>query len=289
MSNHLSPRKLAKAVGVSESSIKRWVDAGRIASTVTAGGHRRIPLEAALRFVRETGADVTDPGALGIQVKYGLDAGAADALYGHILRGRAREAVDLVRALYASGMDTPGIIDGPFRTAMARLGMLWHDRGEEGIFLEHRATQIGLRIIQDLRFMQGTPRASAMLAIGGAPEGDPYILPSLAVATVLESAGFATSNLGPETPDGVFVNAIENLRPDLVWFSLTSFGRERERVRSVRTLAEVVVQVGGSLVVGGQASEPLHGSGFRIDSMVELAAFARGMLQRGRRAEEEGS
>jgi len=37
----LSPRELAEALGVSESSLKRWVDAGKIAASRTEGGHRR--------------------------------------------------------------------------------------------------------------------------------------------------------------------------------------------------------------------------------------------------------
>ena len=38
----LSPKELADAIGVSESSIKRWVDNGEIQATKTSGGHRRI-------------------------------------------------------------------------------------------------------------------------------------------------------------------------------------------------------------------------------------------------------
>ena len=40
----LSPRELAEAVGVSESSLKRWADRGRVHVHRTEGGHRRIPV-----------------------------------------------------------------------------------------------------------------------------------------------------------------------------------------------------------------------------------------------------
>ena len=46
----LSPRQLAVAIGVSESSLKRWADDGRLAVERTAGGHRRIPLPEAVRW-----------------------------------------------------------------------------------------------------------------------------------------------------------------------------------------------------------------------------------------------
>lgn len=288
MTVHISPRRLAEAVGVSESSIKRWVDAGRIVSTLTAGGHRRIPIAVAIRFAREFGTVPVDPAALGIAAD--PSAGPADrgadtgeALYEHVLEGRTQAAVALVRAWYVTGQETARFIDEPFRIAMERLGRLWHDRGEEGVFLEHRATQIGLRILHELRAMQSPLPTSAPLALGGAPTGDPYLLPTLAAATVLEAVGFATSNLGPETPDSAFVSAIDNLRPSLVWISFTTALRPADGKRLIRIVGKTVERVGGSLVIGGQASGnlPLDDSAvsFRVDSMVELAAFARGVLQ----------
>ncbi|MEO6025381.1 MAG: helix-turn-helix domain-containing protein, partial [Candidatus Binatia bacterium] len=62
----LSTRSLAHALGVSESSIKRWVDDGTIRSARTVGGHRRIPRVDAIRFVRATRASVVHPEILGL-------------------------------------------------------------------------------------------------------------------------------------------------------------------------------------------------------------------------------
>ena len=38
----MSPVRAAALIGVSESTLKRWVDAGHIRAEKTAGGHRRI-------------------------------------------------------------------------------------------------------------------------------------------------------------------------------------------------------------------------------------------------------
>ena len=62
----LSPKDLADAIGVSESSLKRWTDAGRIRASRTDGGHRRIALEDAVRFIREAGVPVVRPELLGM-------------------------------------------------------------------------------------------------------------------------------------------------------------------------------------------------------------------------------
>lgn len=287
MRNHLSPRRLAAAIGVSESSIKRWVDEGKIPTHVTAGGHRRISVEAAIRFVRESRAELIDPVALGIASEgfappMGPDEKIA-ALHGHLIHGRTDAAVELIRFLYVSGMDSARIIDEPFRIVMEQFGRSWHDQGDAGVFREHRGTQIGLRILFELRAMHGPPADSAPIALGGAPQGDPYLLPTLAAAIVIESAGFKTSNLGPDTPDSAFVSAIENVRPCITWLSATTERKATERTQTLQTLEGAVGRIGGSLVVGGQASSHWNLSSssatFRAESMVELAAFASGVLR----------
>ena len=64
MKSVLSPKELAAAIGVSESTLKRWADDGLIVFSRTAGGHRRIRLAEAIRFIRENHpkSDISDFG-----------------------------------------------------------------------------------------------------------------------------------------------------------------------------------------------------------------------------------
>lgn len=62
----LSTRELAEAIGVSESSIKRWADDGTVRAVRTIGGHRRIPFEEAIRFVRASNLRLVKPEVLGL-------------------------------------------------------------------------------------------------------------------------------------------------------------------------------------------------------------------------------
>ncbi len=57
----LNTHQVAKAIGVSESSLKRWCDKGMLATQRTAGGHRRLTIEAVLEFVRGTGQEMASP------------------------------------------------------------------------------------------------------------------------------------------------------------------------------------------------------------------------------------
>ena len=50
----LTPKQVARAINVSESSVKRWCDKGVIPTQYTAGGHRRIPLSGLMEFLRSS-------------------------------------------------------------------------------------------------------------------------------------------------------------------------------------------------------------------------------------------
>src|SRR3954453_15398204 len=73
MSTFLSPKTLAQAIGVSESSLKRWADEGLLDVVRTAGAHRRIDLREAIRYIRAAGHPILRPDLLGVP---GLDGSA---------------------------------------------------------------------------------------------------------------------------------------------------------------------------------------------------------------------
>ena len=87
----LSPKDLAAAIGVSESSLKRWVDSGRLAVERTAGGHRRIPFQEAVRFVRAEGYRVQDPVCFGVLCGHSQDESNSleNAVFEALLAGDA--------------------------------------------------------------------------------------------------------------------------------------------------------------------------------------------------------
>src|SRR3569623_3365929 len=140
----LSPRELADALGVSESSLKRWVDAGKITAARTDGGHREISLPEAVRFIRETGAPIARPELLDMPEVAAVQARSVvprgdDGFRHYLLEGAAVGARGWLLSHYLAGRTIAELCDGPVRAAMHRIGELWaHDA--EGIFIEHRAT-----------------------------------------------------------------------------------------------------------------------------------------------------
>jgi MerR family transcriptional regulator, light-induced transcriptional regulator len=205
---------------------------------------------------------------------------ACDRLYELLAADDAVAARAYLSSLYLAGWSLATIFDGPVRNALARIGHLWHGGGS-GIVVEHRATQTCVQAVAQLRAWLPSLSADAPVAVGGAPAGDPYMIPSQMAAAVLAEAGYADRDLGPETPLPVLVAAITRYRPSLVWLA---WSVEPTDVEAAADLLDRVIEAasaaGAAVLVGGRGASRLRpgavGSFHHGASMAELAAFARG-------------
>jgi len=273
----LSPRELAEALGVSESSLKRWVDSGKLHAARTEGGHRRISVAEALRFIRENGAPVARPELLHMPEVAQTGDRSASTLLTHLQRGDARAARGWVLARYLEGEPIGALCDGPIKNAMHAIGERWkHDA--DGVFVEHRATDACIQALAHLRSTFDPP-ANAPVALGATPEDDPYLLPSFMCATVIAAEGMRAVNLGPDTPVSAMQQAYEHAHPRLVWLSASSPvapARARAIARWLGSLpARTTVAVGGRQCGAIVAADPKLR---RLDSMTELAELTRTLL-----------
>jgi excisionase family DNA binding protein len=289
MMRTLSPKELALAVDVSESSLKRWADSGRIRVTRTAGGHRRISLPEALRFLRESELELVHPEVLGLRdlnVVPDEERGAADLderLLEYLQTGQTEAARGMILWRFLRGESAAALCDGPIRSAMDSVGRAWRSR-PDGIFIEHRATDICLQALDQLRLLSEVS-PDAPTVVGGAPSQDPYILPSVMAATALSTEGIRAVNLGPDTPAKTLATAAAHYQAPLVWLSLTA--TDLTRVAVERYFGELYDSAGRRLtvMVGGRSRHlvrQLKSERIEVgDSMAELLAFARGRLGAG--------
>jgi excisionase family DNA binding protein len=286
MKQYLSPRELAEALAVSESSVKRWADEGHIAVTRTGGGHRRIALEEVVRFVRRSNASVSRPEILGFEEtghvpwQHLSEQELEAQVYEALVQGQSAKAFGLIHGPFLGGRPLAWIFDGPVRSAMHRLGELWKHQ-DDGILLEHRATDICVQAVMRIRLSLPVD-SQAPGSVGGAGPGDPYLLPTFMAATVLRDVGMNDTNLGPRTPLAVFREAVGRFNPRLVWLSV-SVEQAAEALRpELVKLSEDLSAHGASLVIGGQAVGKLadlrHPNLTIGHSMAELSTFARGLL-----------
>lgn len=287
MSSFLSPRQFAAVIGVSESSVRRWADDGQIEMTRTAGGHRKIAKTEAIRFIRETSANVVRPDILQLDEpthrRGRADAFAAqdDELFHALADGKAKVAAALLSRLYLNRVSVAEICDGPIRTAMRRIGELWPS-DKRAIFTEHRATNICIDALQQLRATFRPAKPGAAIALGGALEKDPYTLPSMMVTTVLAELGFETINLGPNTPAEILASSAIEMGASIVWLALTAPLPKAATTKSIQTVTSELGDASIPIVVGGQAAHryrlPTAANFHAFSSLSELSGFATAML-----------
>ena len=277
----ISPKELADAIGVSESSLKRWADNGLIRVSKTAGGHRRITIGETIRFIRSIRAPLLKPEVIGLddlptngEAVLSTDS-PTDRLHAYLVEGKERQARGLILSLYLNGQSVVEIADGPIRTAMERIGELWmHDA--TGVSIEHHAVDICIQAVNRLRQVI-VQNDAGPFAIGGAAPGDPYLLPSLLVAVALASEGWRVVNLGPDTPFDSFVVAADRYKPQLVWLSASSVHDDVEMSFGVERIAHALADRGITLVVGGRGLDRLSipdGLVQRGESLADLMVVA---------------
>jgi MerR family transcriptional regulator, light-induced transcriptional regulator len=280
----LTPRDLALAVGASESSLKRWVDEGSIIASRTTGGHRRIALAEAVRFIRESRLHVVRPALLGLDELPLVPAGeppATETLTAAMCSGAGHEIHALLVSAFLGGASIAALCDGPIRSALATVGELWR-HGPGGIALEHQAVDACSQALATMRQTLPELRADAPTALGGAIGGDPYLLPSLGASIVLHEVGYRAINLGPDLPCEALLHGIDRHRPAVVWRSASIASDARDVRRELEALEPALATARAELVVGGRGlastSVPRGERVHAFSSMAELAGFARGLF-----------
>lgn len=277
-----SPAQLAPIIGVSESTIKRWIDAGHLKAEKTVGGHRKIALPNLLAFLRSRGRTVPSLEALGLLAERHADPegapGTPEALAGLLLRDGTDVARTLILEQFRGGRALDDLLDRLVAPAMARVGTEWAE-GKIEVYQEHLATLRLWRILVELQGLLPTPSDRAPLALGGAPEGDPYLLPTLMAELTLADMGWRTVNIGPNTPVASLFEAVMRHRPRLVWLSVTSMKPHASFFEGYPRLFESAQAKGASVVIGGQGltaalQDRLVASGFGT-RLAHLKAFAR--------------
>jgi len=290
----LSPKEFADTINVSESTIKRWVDRGKIIAEKTEGGHRRISIEEAIRVIRDRQLDVKRGDLLGLSdvdsvinetETFETDT---DQLYHYLYSGDGMKARGMILLRYLQGHSLAEICDEPMRIAMEQIGELWKS-SDEGIYREHRATDICIQALQtaQLLFRQNKTKP---LALGGSISGDPYMLPSLAATTVLASEGFKVINLGPNTPFEAFLSACVEHQPQLVWISLSVCNNVNAFTNGLETFLHDVEIYNTQIMVGGKSKRNAqhinHPNLFLGATMSELAGFAKALVRKISREQE---
>ncbi len=228
-SDKLTPKKVALAIGVSESSMKRWCDRGLIAFQTTSGGHRRLSRPSVVDFLRRGKYSLVKSEMIGLPAgirpsERNLATARQDFLNA-VVEGNEPQTRQIVLELFLAGQSIAEIGDNVISPSFQEIGVQWECGGME-VYRERRACEVTLRVLSELRQLLPTPAATAPLAIGGAPDKDSYSLPTFLVEMVFLEAGWRAQSLGSQLPFPTLVAAARDQNPRLFWLSISAITDE---------------------------------------------------------------
>ena len=282
----LTPRQAAAAVGVSESSVRRWCDQGRLPGQRTAGGHRRIQLGALLEFARKSGMQVSMAAAQGARDKGGRRVSDRELLaraHHCAMVGDDIGFSRLVADTIGSGMSLATVCDRMIAPVLHLLGEQW-SREEIDIYQEHRATETVLDVLARASTLVPAIAEGAPLVVCCSFDADVYAIAPRMLTLAAREAGFRPVHLGPNTPLSSICRAISDLRPALVALSVSYTADEHRLVSDIRSLKQHCESSGTALAIGGRSlDEDVRRqvtADFFGDTMEHLRSFAASLRLR---------
>lgn len=251
----ITTRQAAQALGVSEASLKRWCDRGLLPTARTPGGHRRLPLSGLVEFVRARHLELVQPGLLGLPELNRRSPGDRPALREALQA--ALEAADepafrrLLLGSYLAGTPAVELLDDLVAPAFRAIGDRWA-HGEVAVYAERRAVELCARELHQLRMFLPALPPEAPQAIGGTLTGDPYSLPTTMVEIALREAGWRAQSYGCGLPAATLIDALQHVRPRVLWLSVNAFETEPKFLEDYGTLFAAAQKLGVAVLVGGR-------------------------------------
>jgi excisionase family DNA binding protein len=250
IANQISPKDLALVIGVSESSVKRWIDQGRLNAQRTEGGHRRISMTDALRFIKEENYQISNSEVF---TRNGLPDKAESIkseteLVCALRDGDASAAANIILFDYLAGETLPNI----FHTLSPYFHKLGNDwpANSELIAEEHHSSTTFYKALSLLEpYIQ--PESANKIAVGGTLAPDSSVLSSMMVELVAQSAGLRTVNLGGTTPIQSFLDSANQHNASLVWVCIVHQPDLLATSYALQFLSEELENIGVELAFGG--------------------------------------
>ena len=285
-----TPKQVASALQVSESSVKRWCDRGVIRTDRTIGGHRRIPLEFLLEFLESTNRRVVEPSAIGLKNPSNQEhnEGVANNSNRESMKANFETALlagdevtcrRILSTWYATHGGIVSVSDELLSPIFRSVGEQW-ECGSVEIYQERRGCELCNRLIHELRRLIQEPEGFAHLAMGGAVSGDGSQIPSQLIEMVFREQGWRTAYLGANLPLSTMLSAARKHMPRVFWLSVTHIEDTESFLSEFAHFSKslpkgIMLVVGGRLLKEGLREKMSFSA--HCDNMLQLSNLARSL------------
>jgi excisionase family DNA binding protein len=262
----LTSAEAAGELGVSPSTVKRWVDEGELEAERTVGGHRRISREALEAFRARLAATATTTGPADQLVDLLCSDAPPQRIEARLLELRAEAGSALGLAERVA-------------EALRVLGERWAG-GVVSIVEEHLASErlarALARLVEWMPLAAGAPRALLATA-----QGEEHTLGLSLVEVCLRELGWRTLWAGRRTPTRELASRIATMQPPIRLLAISAsasstnaraLGAQARRLGDACRTANVALALGG---VGRWPEVLRHGA--RLRSIESLHVYARAL------------
>lgn len=256
----LSTADVARLFNVTETTVKRWADDGTMKCQKTPGGHRKFDIKHVVEFATANAMEPVGTLALdqdsfssAIQVAVlGKDFSALSNIFVEKAMSVDRhDLYEFLSYLYQHRLHLWEIYDLVVRPGLYEIGARWKNN-EIDIYQEHRASHETMDAMAKLQTEIFVKPSSGKRAVLACLEDELHDIGLRCAANILESEGWKAHYLGCRTPYDSIVEAVKDVRPEMVCLSVTYSEIVSRDVGRLKDLRRIVHRAGGKLVFGGQ-------------------------------------
>jgi excisionase family DNA binding protein len=257
---HFSTQEVARMMSVTETTVKRWADEGKITCHKTLGGHRKFLLKDILAFAEQHAYPLmggTVPSLskrqseiLEFSVQTKNYHKISQLFYDEALQGDKQGLYELCCYLAKNRIAIATLADEVVRPAMVQIGERWRE-GKLEINQEHLASNALLEALIRLNLHLHRKAANGLSAVCACAEGDYHEIGLRMLAYALETDGWSIHYLGANTPFDSLTAAVKRRLPQLVCVSASVLKEGSQTVEDLRRIGEIAQSQRASYLIGG--------------------------------------
>ncbi|GEM_PF-641585 len=284
----LSTQEVASMINVTETTVKRWADEGKLVCAKTMGGHRKFMMKDIVAFAELNGyplSGITPPPMTREQqeqLQFGVVTRnykkVADVFLEEALQGDANGLQQLLQYLYKNHISMGSIADEIIRPALVHIGEMWYT-GKIGIEQEHIASNAITEAL--IRFAPEVHHKSknGLTALCACPEGEYHEIGLRSFSYVLESEGWGVYYVGANTPFDTIQSFMKAMQPNVVCLSFTVANKQENFFHRMKSLGAYAHSYHAQFIVGGFYSANYTESDFECNRIIASSSDAVAYLK----------